>query len=152
MFWVLDSWKWVFIICAIFLFVLGILVIIFFLESPRYALQHNVDYFLEILRGIAKFNGRLEIFEKEIKEEEYQNIINYLKIHYKELRDEKDSNILSNKMPQNLILNKNENINIKLPTESHSSINVFTIFIFSKFLNFIFILLNLFLLQLFICY
>ena len=134
------------------MFVLGILVIIFFLESPRYALQHNVDYFLEILRGIAKFNGRLEIFEKEIKEEEYQNIINYLKIHYKELRDEKDSNILSNKMPQNLILNKNENINIKLPTESHSSINVFIIFIFSIFLNFIFIVLNLFLLQLFICY
>ena len=55
-------------------------------------------------------------------------------------------------MPQNLILNKNENINIKLPTESHSSINVFTIFIFSIFLNFIFIVLNLFLLQLFICY
>jgi hypothetical protein len=118
MFWVLDSWKWVFIICAIFLFVLGILVIIFFLESPRYALQHNVDSFLEILREIAKFNGRLKIFEKELKEEEYQNIINYLKIHYTELRDEKDSNILSNKMPQNLILNKNENINIKLPTES----------------------------------
>ena len=37
-----------------FLFVLGILVIIFFLESPRYTLQHNVDSFLEILRGIAK--------------------------------------------------------------------------------------------------
>ena len=106
------------------MFVLGILVIIFFLESPRYTLQHNVDSFLEILRGIAKFNGRLKIFEKELKEEEYQNIINYLKIHYKELRDEKDSNILSNKMPQNLILNKNENINIKLPTESHTSINV----------------------------
>ena len=79
---------------------------------------------MEILRGIAKFNGRFKIFEKELKEEEYQNIINYLKIHYKELRDEKDSNILSNKMPQNLILNKNENINIKLPTESHTSINV----------------------------
>ena len=57
----------------------------------------------------------MKIFEKELKEEEYQNIINYLKIHYKELRDEKDSNILSNKMPQNLILNKNKNINIKLP-------------------------------------
>ena len=95
-----------------------------FLKSPRYSLQHNVDSFLEILRGIAKFNGRFKIFEKELKEEEYQNIINYLKIHYKELRDEKDSNILSNKMPQNLILNKNENINIKLPTESHTSINV----------------------------
>ena len=35
-------------------------------------------------------------------------------------------------MPQNLILNKNENINIKLPTESHSSINVFTIFYIFK--------------------
>ncbi len=53
MFWVLDSWKWVFIIC-VFLFVLGILVIIFLLESPRYTLQHNVDSFLEIFRGIAK--------------------------------------------------------------------------------------------------
>ena len=51
-----------------------------FLESPKYSLQHNVDSFLEILRGIAKFNGRLKIFEKELKE--YQNIINYLKIHY----------------------------------------------------------------------
>ena len=59
----------VFIIC-VFLFVLGILVIIFFLESPRYTLQHNVDSFLEILREIAKFNGRLKIFEKELKEEE----------------------------------------------------------------------------------
>ena len=46
----------------------------------------------------------MKIFEKELKEEEYQNIINYLKIHYKELRDEKDSNILSNKIPQILIL------------------------------------------------
>lgn len=70
----------------------------------------------------------MKIFEKELKEEEYQNIINYLKIHYKGVSDEKDSNILSNKMPQNLILNKNENINIKLPTECFTLINVFTIF------------------------
>ena len=52
MFWVLDSWK---------LFSLFVFFVCFrnisnyiFLESPRYTLQHNVDSFLEILRGIAK--------------------------------------------------------------------------------------------------
>jgi hypothetical protein len=118
MFWVLDSWKWVFIICAIFLFVLGIIVIIFFLESPRYVLQKNVDDFLDILRSIAKFNGRLEIFDKELKEQEFQEIINYLKIHNKELKDENESKIVSNKVNQKLTINFNENYNIQLPTES----------------------------------
>ena len=118
MFWVLDSWKWVFIICAIFLFVLGLIVIFFFLESPRYVLQKNVDDFLDILRSIAKFNGRLEIFEKELKEQEFQEIINYLKIHNKELKNENESNIVSNKVNQKLTINFNENYNIQLPTES----------------------------------
>ena len=118
MFWVLDSWKWVFIICAIFLFVLGIIVIIFFLESPRYVLQKNVDDFIDILRSIAKFNGRLEIFDKELKEQEFQEIINYLKIHNKELKDENESKIVSNKVNQKLTINFNENYNIQLPTES----------------------------------
>lgn len=71
-----DNWKYVFVVCISVMFVTGISVHFFFIESPStYAKKKDVDGFLKAVRFIAKFNKRLDYFEKEIVKPEYQNIL-----------------------------------------------------------------------------
>lgn len=57
----LNNWKYVFMICSICLFLLEVIVLVFFVNSPHNALFKSVDEFLEVCRQIAKFNGLLII-------------------------------------------------------------------------------------------
>lgn len=71
-----DNWKYVFVVCISMMFITGICAHFFFIESPStYAKKKDVDGFLKAVRFIAKFNKRLDYFEKEIIKPEYQNIL-----------------------------------------------------------------------------
>ena len=76
-----------------------ILIWIFIYDSPRiYINNNNYEKVMEILEGIAKFNGKLDEFRESIKQDEYQEIINIIKgessINSKQKKEENDENDL----------------------------------------------------------
>lgn len=76
MFMAFKNWKHVFIVCIVFLAVLEVLTFFFMLDSLENYISHkDYDGFMKALRFIAKFNGRLDLFNKEIATEGYQNIL-----------------------------------------------------------------------------
>ena len=76
-----------------------ILIWIFIYDSPRiYINNNNYEKVMEILEGIAKFNGKLDEFRESIKQDEYQEIINIIKgessINSKQKKEQNDENDL----------------------------------------------------------
>ena len=76
----LQDWRKVFYtLIGASLFIL-ILIWIFIYDSPRgYMDDNNYDKVMEILEGIASFNGKLDDFRESIKQDEYQEIISVFK-------------------------------------------------------------------------
>ena len=83
---VLGKWTTVFIINACALGSAGIISIFFLVESPRYLLHRDIDKFVDCLRRVAKYNGTYEVFEKQINESEYVEIIQFFREHLKKER------------------------------------------------------------------
>ena len=80
-----------------------ILIWIFIYDSPRiYINNNNYEKVMEILEGIAKFNGKLDEFRESIKQDEYQEIINIIKgessINSKQKKEQNDENDLSSSL------------------------------------------------------
>ena len=79
LYWKVENWKTVmYITFGLNLFIL-ILIIFILRESPRALLYKDYEQALYSLRFIAKFNGRLDEFNKAINSPEYIGIINDLK-------------------------------------------------------------------------
>ena len=79
LYYLFQQWTTVFYIVTAIILIEIVFVNIFLFESPRrYMETGDTDKILEILRGIAKFNGKLESFEAGIKTDEYQNILTTL--------------------------------------------------------------------------
>lgn len=73
----LQKWRIIFYLVGGFGFILNCFVFFILYNSPReYFINKQNDKALSILRGIAKFNGKLENFDNQIETEEYQNILN----------------------------------------------------------------------------
>ena len=78
LFFFLQKWSFVFY-CHILISVLILIGIFFILfNSPRKYLNTDKEKMMEILRGISKFNKKLENFDEKIKDEEYQNLLSEL--------------------------------------------------------------------------
>lgn len=74
-----KNWKHVFIVSICISAVLEVIAYFFFLDSlEHYIEKKDFDGFLKALRFIAKFNGRLDLFNKEIATEGYQNLLKVL--------------------------------------------------------------------------
>lgn len=72
----LEKWKYVFLSHIIISLVILIFIFIFLYNSPRTYIDRNQPEEAEkILRGIAKFNGKLEEFDEKIQEEQYRDIL-----------------------------------------------------------------------------
>lgn len=79
LFYVCQNWKYVFICTMAIVLVMGIFIQIIFIDSPKKMLEmRDMNNFLKSMRFIAKINGRLELFNKKIVEEEYQTILRIL--------------------------------------------------------------------------
>ena len=133
---IFQDWRKVFYTLIIASFLILILIWIFIYDSPRiYINNNNYDKVIEILEGIAKFNGKLEEFRESIKQDEYQDIINMIKgesqVKSKQKEDENEKNN-GNDLSSSLV--KNE-IQLK-------KINVWSIFKFPS-IRYKFLFLNL---------
>ena len=91
---IFEKWTIVFYFLAAVFVINGILVQLFLYNSPRaYLKTDQRDIMLNILRGMAKTNGRLEQFNKALELAEYKGIIDSLS---KEAKEE-ESEILTQK-------------------------------------------------------
>ena len=80
LFYLLDDWRIVYYVLIGASLVTLILIWIFIYDSPRgYMNSNNYDKVIEILEGIASFNGKLNDFRESIKQDEYQEIISVIK-------------------------------------------------------------------------
>ena len=100
----LEDWRKVYyVLIGASLFTL-ILIWVFIYDSPRgYINNNNYDKVMNILEGIASFNGKLEEFRESIKQDEYQDVISVIKgekldgegvtndINYKKFEDENNN-------------------------------------------------------------
>ena len=87
LFFFLQKWSFVFY-CHILISIVILIAIYFILfNSPRKYMNTDKEKMLEILRGISKFNKKLENFNEKIKEEEYQNLLDELGSGEKEMKD-----------------------------------------------------------------
>lgn len=87
----LQKWEIIFYIMCGFSFLIGVNVLIFLYNSPRkYFADKDSKNLVKVLRGIAKFNGRLETFEEKMKTEEYEEIIKSLSEEKEEKKEEKE--------------------------------------------------------------
>lgn len=78
-FYFFKNWLYVFY-CGIGCnFLLTVIFFLFAYDSPRgFIARKDIGKTLDILRGIAKFNNKLEEFEEEIKKEDYLNTLKML--------------------------------------------------------------------------
>ena len=76
----LQEWRKVFFVLIGGSGIALILIWIFIYDSPRgYINSKNYKKTMEILEGIASFNGKLDEFRESIKLDEYQDILNAIK-------------------------------------------------------------------------
>jgi len=80
LFYFLNDWRIVFyVLIGASIFTL-ILIWVFIYDSPRgYINNNNYDKVIEILEGIASFNGKLDEFRETIKQDDYQEIVSVIK-------------------------------------------------------------------------
>ena len=80
MFLAFKNWKYVFVVSISIAVVLEIITFFFFVDSlEQYVLKKDYDGFMKAIRFIAKFNGKLDTFEKEIQKDEYQDLLKKLR-------------------------------------------------------------------------
>ena len=99
----LQDWRKVFYTLISSCSLTLILIWIFIYDSPRiYINNNNYEKVMEILEGIAIFNGKLDEFRESIKQDEYQEIINIIKgessINSKQKKEQNDENDLSSSL------------------------------------------------------
>ena len=104
LFYALEEWRIVFYVLIGASLLTLVLIWIFIYDSPRgYMNDNNYDKVMEILEGIASFNGKLDNFRESIKQDEYQEIIIVMK-------GERPSNANGIENSVNSIQNQEENI------------------------------------------
>lgn len=75
-----QQWKYVFIVTLSISAVLEVLTILFVVNSLQFFLdKKDYDGLLNALKYIAKFNGRLDMFNKEIETTKYKGILQAIK-------------------------------------------------------------------------
>ena len=75
-FMIFNNWKYVFVCCLVIMVSTGLACHFFFIESPSsFAKKKDMKGFLNAIRYIAKFNKRLDYFNKEIEKPEYQECL-----------------------------------------------------------------------------
>ena len=116
MYYLLEDWRYVFIVAVCITFVSGVIILIFYHESLAYSLI-NKDYnkFYNSLKYIAKNNNREKEFEEGInKNEEYKQCLEQLKMYTiedkKEEEDEKEDKI--NKINEKKVPNSDNDLNL----------------------------------------
>ena len=109
----LDSWKITFLINSGSSLLLLLVFCLFSYESPRfYFSKGEIDKGIEILRKISEFHGINKEFDLLIEKEEYQNIINELKILFGNNVISKE--IVNDEEENNENKEKNENFDNRL--------------------------------------
>ena len=94
-------------------FISVIFIWIFIYDSPRTYINNNFNKTIEILEGIAKFNGKLEFFRESIEQDEYKKIIDLIKgsqnkIENKEQKNDKHPILNENDLTISILENENE--------------------------------------------
>ena len=75
-----NNWRYVFYVLIGASLLTLILIWVFIYDSPRgYINNNNYDKVIQILEGIASFNGKLEEFRESIKQDDYQEIMSVIK-------------------------------------------------------------------------
>ena len=71
-----DDWRYIFWMQNIIAILCGVLYIIFLHNSPRTFLsKNNPDEAINVLKKIAKFNGKKEEFEEALNDKEYDTLL-----------------------------------------------------------------------------
>lgn len=79
LFYYIQKWENVFIILIICSFIMMLIIIFFIYDSPRQAIhKHDMDKTLNILEGIASFNGIKDSYFQKLESEEYKSILSFL--------------------------------------------------------------------------
>lgn len=112
----LEDWRYVFIVSVCITTISGIIIHIFYHESLAYLLiKKDYDKFYNTLLYIAKKNNRIKEFEEEIhKNEEYKKCLDQLKSYTlpdKEREINSNQNIEDKKVKENNIEKNQKNIN-----------------------------------------
>ena len=96
------NWKTVFIILIICIFIMMVIILFFIYDSPRQTIhKHEIEKTLEILQGIAKFNGLKKQFDEKILTKEYQDILSLLST-------DDDEEIIEEHLPTDTIYDEND--------------------------------------------
>ena len=75
-----NNWRYVFYVLIGASLLTLILIWVFIYDSPRgYINNNNYDKVIQILEGIASFNGKLDEFRESIKQDDYQEIMSVIK-------------------------------------------------------------------------
>ena len=116
MYYLLEDWRYVFIVAVCITFVSGVIILIFYHESLAYNLiNKDYDKFYNSLKYIAKNNNREKEFEEGINNnEEYKQCLEQLKSYTiedkKEEEDEKEAKI--NKIEEKKVPNSDNDLNL----------------------------------------
>ena len=79
LFYYIQKWEYVFEILIICIFVMMLIIIFFIYDSPRQTIhKHDMEKTLNILEGIASFNGLKESYYEKLQTDEYQKIKDFL--------------------------------------------------------------------------
>ena len=79
LFYYIQKWEYVFEILIICIFVMMLIIIFFIYDSPRQTIhKHDMEKTLNILEGIASFNGLKESYYEKLQSDEYQKIKDFL--------------------------------------------------------------------------
>ena len=79
LFYLFNEWTIVFYIVAALILIEILFVNLFLFESPRrYMETGDTNKIIEILKGIANFNGKIKSFEAGMNTKEYNNILQTL--------------------------------------------------------------------------
>ncbi len=96
------QWKTVFIILIVCTFIMMLIILFFIYDSPRQTIhKHEIEKTIEILQGIAKFNGLKKQFDEKILTKEYQDILSMLST-------DDDEEIIEDHLPTDSIYDENE--------------------------------------------
>lgn len=116
MYYLLEDWRYVFIVAVCITFVSGVIILIFYHESLAYNLiNKDYDKFYNSLKYIAKNNNREKEFEEGINNnEEYKQCLEQLKSYTiedkKEEEDEKEAKV--NKIEEKKVPNSDNDLNL----------------------------------------
>ena len=126
-FYALGDWKIVLMVNAGFILLVGLVVLFCFYDSPRVKFHQDFEKAIEILRGIAKFNGKLEEFDKKIEEPEYKEMLDFIWNKLNELHLKQKNIDVPDKEPLIDPEDKEEDNKIRISNKENNDTNKNTI-------------------------